>query len=221
MEEQVRAIEEQDHASEKQALEMQGAVILLMEHDIVAAKGTGASGGKSSEMAVTAAQDTAEDPEDNKVEMAAPDGLGDFESTITAVQHSRTAELRSSALANTAELRLSALANTARSYSYSSIEQWRRKMYEQVWDAQTRKYKRTKGVNSDEEIEEARRQWEQRQKKIIDENIKKAKAMLKKMTENKKLTEKKVHKAKVVLQKTTTNESKRKSKKKSKNKSKM
>ena len=110
MEEQVWAMEEQEHASEKQALEMQGAVILLMEH--VAAKGARASRsrGKISEMAVTAAQDTAEDPEGNKVEMAVPDGLGDFESTITAVQHSRPAELRLRALANTAQ-------------SYPSIEQ--------------------------------------------------------------------------------------------------
>ena len=59
------------------------------------------SSGNSSKMVVTAASDTTED---NRVETAAPDasGLKDFESAIAVVQHSRTAELRWSALANTA-----------------------------------------------------------------------------------------------------------------------
>ena len=45
------------------------------------------------------------------------------------------------------------------------MAQWGRKMHEQVWGAQTRKYERIKRMNNDEEIEEARRQWEQNGKK--------------------------------------------------------
>ena len=49
--------------------------------------------------ALTAAHDTTED---NRVETAAPDGPKDFESVISAVQHSKTAERRRRALANKA-----------------------------------------------------------------------------------------------------------------------
>ena len=96
----------------KEALEMQGSVSLLSHHvaEVVGIEvsecsssedesSEDGSGGNSSEMAVTAAQDTTED---NRVEMAASDGLKDFESAIAAVQHSRTAELRWSALVDTA-----------------------------------------------------------------------------------------------------------------------
>ena len=122
---------------------------------------------------------------------------GDFESTIAAVQHSRTAEVG-----------LGALARTAR--SYSSIQQWRRKMYQQVWDTRTQAYKRIKR-NSDEDIKE---------KKITDERIRNTKAILKKMIENKKLMKKKVDKDKEVARKTTASKSKSKRQNKGKGRSK-
>ena len=114
-------------------------------------------------------------------------------STTAAVQHGRNAEVG-----------LGALARTAR--SYSNIQQWRRKIYQQVWDAQTQAYKRTKR-NNDEDIKE---------KKITDERIKNTKAILKKMIENKKLMKKKVDKDKEVALKTTASKSKSKSKNKGK-----
>ena len=93
-------------------------------------------------------------------------------------------------------------------------------MYERVWIAQAQKYTKSKRMNNDGEIENARRQWEHRQKKIIDEKInekiKNAKAILKKMIENKKLMEKKVDKVKAVLQKMITSESNGNGKKNSK-----
>ena len=42
-------------------------------------------------------------------------------------------------------------------------------------------------MNNNGEIEEARTQWKQRQKQIIGEKIKNAKAILKKMIENKEI----------------------------------
>ena len=123
---------------------------------------------------------------------------GDFESTIAAVQHSRTAEVG-----------LGALARTAR--SYSSIQQWRRKMYQQVWDAQTQTYKRIKRMNNNEDT---------KQKKMTDERIKNTKAILKKMIENKKLMKKKVDKDKVVVLVWKTSKSKSQNKFKGKGRSK-
>ena len=73
-------------------------------------------------------------------------------------------------------------------------------------------------MNNDEDIEEARRQQEQRQTKMTDERTNNAKAILKKMTENKKLMTTKVDK--VVLWKITTSKSKNKSKNKGRSNSK-
>ena len=115
---------------------------------------------------------------------------GDFESTIAAVQHSRTAEVG-----------LGALARTAR--SCSSIQQWRRKIYQQVWDTQTQTHKRIKRMNNNEDIKE---------KKMTDERITNTKAILKKMTENKKLMKMKVDKDKVVVRKTSKSKSQNKGK---------
>ena len=84
-------------------------------------------------------------------------------------------------------------------------------MYQQVWDTQTQTYKRLKRINNDKDIEE---------KKMMDERIKNAKAILRKMTENKKSIKKKVDKDKEVAWKTTASKSKSKSKNKGKSRSK-
>ena len=79
----------------------------------------------------------------------------DFESAITAVQRSRTVGLRWSVLAGTAQatqgcsdtrdranhilhwMRLTRYAKTL-GMQHRSIQEWRHKTYEEVWDAQTR-----------------------------------------------------------------------------------
>ena len=172
---------------------------------------------------------------------------GDFESaitTITAVQHSRTAGLSWSVLAGTAQAAQGCSdtedrANRILDYmrltrecealkmQYHSIQEWRYKTYEGVWDAQTQERERMKTTR----LEEATRQRKQRLMKIdkkmktnetmkIDEKMKNMKPILRKMTENKKSMKKKVDKDKEVLWKLKTTTSKSKSKSKNKGKSK-
>ena len=136
-----------------------------------------------------AVEDSRDTRRDKTMHMA-----GDFESAVAAIaagQHSRTAEVRLGALARTAQ-------------SYSSIQQWRRKMYQQVWNTQAhdQTYKRIKR-NNDEDTKE---------KKMTDESIRNTKAILKKMIENKKFMKKKVDKDTEVAWKTTASKRKSKSK---------
>ena len=183
----------------------------------------------------TAVEDSRDTRRDKVMHMA-----GHFESAITVVQHSRTAGLRWSVLAGTAQaaqgcrdtgdmanrildyVRLSIYAKEL-AIQCHSIQEWRHKTYEGVWDAQTRERERIKRTR----IEEATRQSKQRRMKIdekmkmdeekkIDETMKNTKAILKKMSENKKLMKTKVDKDKVVVWKTSKSKSKNKGKRESK-----
>ena len=171
----------------------------------------------------TAVEDSRDTRRDKVMYMA-----GDFESAITAVQHSRTAGLRWSVLADTARsaqgcsdtrdrandilnwMRLTRYSN-ALMMQYRSILEWKYKTYKRVWDAQTRRRERMKMTK----LEEAIRQWKQRRMKM-DEKMKNMKAILRKMIENKKPMKKKADKDKEVVWKTRKSKSKNKGNSRSK-----
>ena len=99
---------------------------------------------------------------------------GNFEAAVTAVQGSRTAELRWSALVGTAQAAqgckdavwdASTILHHVRLYRYAqaltrqiySIQEWRHNTYEGVWDARTQERERIKKAMLDEATE----QWRQ------------------------------------------------------------
>ena len=154
---------------------------------------------------------------------------GDFEFTIAAVQHGRTAERRSSALADKARRRSKDRKQNlhathkhkeggeegwkgfwerteVKDQQARSLEQWKCKVYEFVWVAQARKYIRRKKIDSGSKEERERmiigsESKEEREKMIKAMKINKEKKIDEKMKNMKAILKKMIENKKLMKKK--------------------